>query len=54
MPSYEFECLSCHGTFMLSLSLHDREAGHIACPACGGTDVQQRISSFMVKTSKKS
>ena len=54
MPSYEFACLSCHGTFMLSLSLHDRESGQIKCPACGGTNVQQLISSFMVKTSKKS
>ena len=54
MPSYEFECLSCHGTFMLSLSLHDRESGHIKCPNCGGSNVQQLVSSFMVKTSKKS
>jgi putative FmdB family regulatory protein len=54
MPSYEFECQSCHGTFTLSLTMRDREAGHIQCPTCGGTNVQQRISSFMVKTSKKS
>jgi putative FmdB family regulatory protein len=54
MPSYEFECQSCHGTFALSLSMREREAGNITCPNCGGTSVQQRISSFMVKTSKKS
>jgi putative FmdB family regulatory protein len=54
MPSYEFECQNCHGTFTLALSLHDREAGKIQCPTCGGNDVQQLISSFMVKTSKKS
>ena len=54
MPSYEFECQSCHGTFTLALSLRDREAGNIQCPTCGGTDVQQLISSFMVKASKKS
>jgi|Tabmets5t2r1_1033131.scaffolds.fasta_scaffold664718_1 putative FmdB family regulatory protein len=54
MPSYEFECQSCHVTVTLVLSIHDREAGTIKCPNCGGTNVQQRISSFMVKTSKKS
>jgi putative FmdB family regulatory protein len=54
MPSYEFECQSCRGTFTLFLSMRDREAGNIRCPACDGTSVQQLISSFMVKTSKKS
>jgi putative FmdB family regulatory protein len=54
MPSYEFECQSCHGTFTRSLSMRDREAGNIQCPTCGATNVQQLISSFMVKTSKKS
>lgn len=54
MPSYEFECQSCHGTFTLALSLRDREAGHITCPSCGSAQVQQLVSSFMVKTSKKS
>ena len=54
MPSYEFECQGCHATFTLALSMRDREAGNIRCPACGGTNVQQVISSFMVKTSKKS
>jgi putative FmdB family regulatory protein len=54
MPSYEFACQSCHGIFTLSLSMHDREAGHITCPHCGASNVSQRISSFTVKTSKKS
>jgi putative FmdB family regulatory protein len=54
MPSYEFECQSCHVTFTRSLSLHEREVGTMHCPTCGGTNVQQRISSVMVKTSKKS
>lgn len=54
MPSYQFECQSCRGIFTLALSLREREAGNIQCPTCGGTNVQQLISSFMVKTSKKS
>jgi putative FmdB family regulatory protein len=54
MPSYEFECQSCHRTFTVSLSLRDRETGTITCPGCGSAQVQQLISSFMVKTSKKS
>jgi len=54
MPSYEFACQSCHGIFTLTLSMRDREAGNITCPHCGGTNVQQLISSFMVKTAKKS
>ena len=54
MPSYEFECLACHSTFMLALSVRDRGSGNIKCPKCGGAEVRQIVSSFMVKTSKKS
>lgn len=54
MPSYAFECQSCHGTFTLSLSLRDREAANIACPSCRSAQVRQLITNFMVKTSKKS
>jgi putative FmdB family regulatory protein len=49
MPSYEFECQSCHGTFTLSLSMRDREAGNIQCPTCGdqqlhGEDVEEELT----------
>jgi putative FmdB family regulatory protein len=54
MPSYAFECQSCHGTFTLSLSLREWESAKRACPSCGSAQVQQLVSSFMVKTSKKS
>jgi putative FmdB family regulatory protein len=54
MPSYEFECQSCHSTFTLALTMRDREAGQIQCPSCGASGVRQLISRFMVKTSKKS
>ncbi|MBI3329834.1 MAG: zinc ribbon domain-containing protein [Nitrospinae bacterium] len=54
MRSYKFECLGCHSPLLLALSMRERESGSIKCPACGGTEVQQVVSSFMEKTLKKS
>jgi putative FmdB family regulatory protein len=54
MPFYEFACEDCHKQFSLVLSLKERESGQVTCPGCGSTKVTPLISSFMVKTSKKS
>ena len=54
MPFYEFACQDCHQEFSLVLSLKERESGGVTCPGCGSVKVTPLISSFMVKTSKKS
>ncbi|MCL6508921.1 MAG: zinc ribbon domain-containing protein [Bryobacteraceae bacterium] len=57
MPTYEFLCHQCAKTFELSSSVAEYERKRkegIHCPTCGGSDVQQQISAFQVKTSKKS
>ena len=54
MPHYEFFCKACQKTFskVLTITGHDKEK--IACPHCGGKNVEQRWSAFSVVTSKKS
>jgi putative FmdB family regulatory protein len=54
MPFYEFACQDCRKQFSLVLSIKERESGRVTCPECGSTKVTPLISSFMVKTSKKS
>lgn len=57
MPTYEFLCHQCDKTFELSSSVAEYERKRkegIRCPACGSSKVEQQISSFQVKTSKKS
>jgi putative FmdB family regulatory protein len=57
MPTYEFWCHQCDKTFELSSSVagyeRQRKEG-MRCPTCGSSEVEQKISSFQVKTSKKS
>jgi putative FmdB family regulatory protein len=57
MPTYEFWCHKCAKTFELIFSLAEYERKRkegMQCPACGSSEVVQQISSFQVKTSKKS
>ena len=57
MPVYEFLCQQCGNSFELSLSISDVESkrqGGLQCPGCGSANVVQQVSSFQVKTSKKS
>jgi len=54
MPVYEFACEECGKRFSLVLSMKERESGDIVCPGCGNTKVAALITSFSVKTSKKS
>lgn len=56
MATYEFHCESCRKNFEVthSFSEYDRKKSRIKCPKCGGRKVSRRISTFEVKTSKKS
>jgi putative FmdB family regulatory protein len=54
MPQYEFFCNACKKTFSRILTIVRHEKEKIACPHCGGKNVEQRWSAFSAITSKKS
>jgi putative FmdB family regulatory protein len=54
MPTYDFRCTKCKRSFTVNISFRDYEKGKVKCPRCGGQNVQQQITSFMTKTSRKS
>jgi putative FmdB family regulatory protein len=56
MPTYEFQCEKCRKRFELVYTIkeYERKARKLKCPKCGSTRVGRKISSFEVKTSKKS
>jgi len=54
MPTYEYRCLNCKKPFEVVMSIREYEKGKVKCPKCGKRKVEQRISAFMVQTSKKS
>ena len=61
MPYYEYECTECGNKFeaLQTIEEHDRHEDHdrhepLRCPRCGGTQVEQVLSSVFVITSKKS
>ena len=61
MPQYEYECRDCGKTFEAyqNYEEHDRHEDHdkhqqLCCPGCGSKQVEQRLSTFFVHTSKKS
>ena len=54
MPTYEFLCKKCGKRFAMSLSLAEHEKGKYRCPKCKNSRVEQQISTFQTKTSRKS
>jgi putative FmdB family regulatory protein len=54
MPTYEYHCQDCDRTFVVHLSLPERDAERVECPHCKGTNVEQRFAPFVAVTSKKS
>jgi putative FmdB family regulatory protein len=54
MPMYEYHCQPCDRTFVVQLSLEERDAEHVKCPHCQGTNVEHVLSPFVAVTSKKS
>jgi putative FmdB family regulatory protein len=54
MPSYDYRCPKCNKKFTLILSIREHDAGKGKCPKCGGKKLEQLITAFQVKTSRKS
>jgi putative FmdB family regulatory protein len=57
MPTYEYLCQKCNKSFELLHSVAEYEEakkGGLKCPKCGNSKVIRQISSFQVKTSRKS
>ena len=54
MPSYDYRCPKCNKKFTTILSIGNHDAGKVKCPNCGERKVQQLITAFLVKTSRKS
>jgi putative FmdB family regulatory protein len=54
MPIYEYKCLDCGKKVILALTLKEHESGSAKCPACGSKRLEQLITSFIARTSKKS
>jgi putative FmdB family regulatory protein len=54
MPSYDYRCPKCKKKFTAILSIGEHDAGKVKCPKCGGKKLEQLITGFQVKTSRKS
>ncbi len=54
MPYYDYRCDNCQNRFSVYQSISEHEKAKVVCPNCGDKKVRQQISTFMVKTSKKS
>lgn len=52
MPMYTFNCSNCHEEFTKLVRVDQK--GHVACPNCGCTDLQQLFRRFnYVKITQK-
>jgi len=54
MPTYEFRCPKCNENFSITLRLKEYEEKNYSCPKCGEKKLEQLITPFLTKTSKKS
>ena len=54
MPNYDYRCSECNKKFTLTLSIADHDARKAKCPKCGGKKLEQLITAFQAKTSRKS
>jgi len=52
MPIYEYECQSCHGQFQTLVMKAADEKG-LACPGCGGHNLNKLISRGVYHQSEK-
>ena len=54
MPTYEFRCRKCKKLFVETMTMTERGARRPKCPKCSSKSVEQALSAFSAKTSKKS
>ena len=53
MPTYDYRCPACKKKFSMMMTITEHEAKKVKCPKCGTKKVEQQISHFMTKTSRK-
>jgi putative FmdB family regulatory protein len=54
MPTYEFRCTECHHEYERVMSVAEHDEGPPECPECGSESVEQILTGFFAKTSRKS
>ncbi len=54
MPMYDYKCRECTKEFLLALTLKEHESGEATCPSCGSKKLEQLITTFTARTTKKS
>lgn len=54
MPMYDYKCRECGKECLLALTLKEHESGAASCPSCGSKKLEQLITTFTARTSKKS
>ena len=54
MPTYEYYCKKCKNQFDVTMTISEHDKKKPSCPSCSSKSVEQRITSFNIKTSKKS
>lgn len=54
MPTYEYRCKDCGHQFAEVMTISEHETHKPQCPKCKSKKIEQRLSSFFAKTSKKS
>ena len=54
MPTYEYRCTACGHRLVEYLSIGEHEKRKPQCPRCGSAKVEQLLSAFFAKTSRKS
>lgn len=53
MPTYEYRCKDCGHHFVEVLTVSEHDKYKPQCPKCKSEKVEQMISSFFAKTSRK-
>lgn len=54
MPFFDFHCADCGRDFELMLSIAERDGKRRACPECGSTRIQRKITAPQVVGGKGS
>jgi putative FmdB family regulatory protein len=53
MPAYEYRCKDCGHKFIEVLRIKEHDEFKPQCPKCKSAKVEQMISDFFAKTSRK-
>lgn len=49
MPRYEFNCQKCGNTFIVAISIAERDK--VRCPDCGSKNIKQKFSPISISNS---